>query len=77
MPFFMNNTNVSELMPLARKGSRIGAILAGICLVLELVSPGSIIRDPGLVITTAVMFIWAVVLIFLLKHYGHRLNFSD
>lgn len=75
-PFFMNHNNVSELMPLARKGARIGAVLAGICLALELISPGSVIRDLGLVIATVVIFVWSIGLIFLLKHYGRRLNFN-
>lgn len=77
MPFFMSHNNVNELMPLARRGARIGAVLTGICLVFELVSPGSVIRDSGIILVTAVLFVWAVGLIFALKHYGRRLGFND
>lgn len=69
MPLFMNRNNVGELMPITRKGAKISAILAAICLVLELASPGSVIRDTGLVITTAALLLWALGLIFLLKQY--------
>lgn len=76
MPLFMNRSNVGELMPIARKGARVSAILAAICLVLELASPGSVIRDPTLDITTVALFLWALGLIYLLKHYGRRLHYN-
>lgn len=77
MPFFMNLNNVGELMPLARKGARISAVLAAICLVLELASPGSVVRTPSIVITSAVLFLWALGLIFLLKYRGRSLHYSN
>jgi hypothetical protein len=77
MPLFMNHRNVGELMPIAKKGAKLSAILAAICIVLELASPGSAARAPNLVITTAVLFLWAIALIYLLKYRDRSFNFGD
>jgi hypothetical protein len=74
MPLFMNRRNAGDLMPIAKKGAKVSAVLAAICIVMELASPGSVIRDPGLDITTAVLFLWPLGLIYLLKQYGRRLH---
>lgn len=77
MPLFMNRRNAGDLMPIALKGAKISAILAAICIVVELASPGSVVRAPGLELTTAVLFLWSLGLFFLLKQYGRRLHFGN
>lgn len=76
-PLFMNRSNVGELMPLAMKGAKVSAALAAICIVMELASPGSVVRAPSLDITTVALFIWALGLIYLLKQYGRRLHLDS
>jgi hypothetical protein len=74
MPLFMNRNNVGDLMPIAMKGVRVSIVLAAICGLLELVSPGSVIRDNGIDITTAGLFLWSCALYFLLKYRGRSLQ---
>jgi hypothetical protein len=74
MPLFINRANAEELMPIARKAAKAGVVMAAICGVLELVSPGSVIRAAGIDITTAVLFVWSIGLIYLLKYRDRRLR---
>ncbi len=67
MALLMNRSNVGELMPIAMKGAKISAVLAAICILLELISPGSVVRAASIDMTTAVLFLWASGLIYLLK----------
>ena len=73
MPLFMNRDNVLELMPIAMKGAKISIVLAGVCVVLELVSPGSVVRNVYVAITTAALFAWPCGLVYLLKYRGRQL----
>lgn len=77
MPLFMNLRNVGELMPIAMKGAKVSAVLAAICIVLELASPGSVIRSPSIIISSAGLFLWSLGLIFLLKFRSRSLHFGN
>lgn len=72
-PLFMNRSNVLEILPIVTKGAKISAGLSGIAGVLEIVSPGSVIRETGIVVTTGILFVWALALIGLLKVRGQAL----
>lgn len=74
MPLFMNRTNVEELMPIASKAVKISLVLATISGVLELVSPGTVIRAASVDIITAALFVWSVGLVYLLRYRGRRLQ---
>jgi hypothetical protein len=74
MPFFMSRANVAEIMPYAMKAAKTSILLAAICGVLEMVSPGSVIRATSIDITTAVLFVWSCGLIYLLKYRGRMLQ---
>jgi hypothetical protein len=77
MPFFIGRATAAELMPIAMKAAKISVVLAAICGVLELVSPGSVIRAVGIDITTAVLFVWSCGLIYMLKHRDRSLRSED
>jgi hypothetical protein len=49
-------------------------VMAAICGVLELVSPGSVIRAAGIDIATVVLFVWSFGLIYLLKYRDRSLR---
>lgn len=74
MPLFINRGNAAELMPLSMNAVKISIVLAAICGVLELVSPGSVIRAASVDITTAVLFVWSCGLIYLLKYRNRSLR---
>jgi hypothetical protein len=74
MPLFINRDNAEELMPITMTGAKVSIVLATLCGVLELVSPGSVIRAPNIDITTAVVFVWSCGLIYLLKYRDRRLR---
>lgn len=74
MPLFINRNNAPELMPITMKAAKISIVLASLCGVLELVSPGSVIRAAAIDITTAVLFLWSCGLIYLLRYRDRSLQ---
>jgi hypothetical protein len=74
MPLFINRGNVDELMPITMRGAKISIILAAISGVLEVISPGTIIRATTIDVTTAVLFVWSLGLFYLLRHRDRRLQ---
>lgn len=74
MPLFINRANAEDLMPIAMKAAKAGVVMAAICGVLELVSPGSVIRAAGIDIATVVLFVWSFGLIYLLKYRDRSLR---
>ena len=74
LPLFINRANSVDLMPVAMKAVKVSIVLAAICGVLELVSPGSVIRASSIDITTAVLFVWSCGLIYLLRYRDRSLQ---
>lgn len=68
MPLFINRGNAADLMPLSMMAAKVSIVLAAVCGVLELVSPGTIIRATTIDITTAVLFLWSCGLMYVLRH---------
>jgi len=68
MPLFINKSNIHDLMPLSMNGAKIGIILAVICGVMELASPGSIIRNHLIWLSTIGLLVWSTGLVYLLRH---------
>lgn len=73
VPLFMNRSNVADIMPAAMKGAKISIVLVGICGLLEVFSPGSIVRATNVDIVTGVLFLWSCGLIPLLKMRHRRI----
>jgi hypothetical protein len=69
----MNRSNVLEILPIVTKGTKISVGLSGIAGILEIVSPGSVIQDITIVVTTGILFVWSLALIQLLKARGRTL----
>jgi len=74
MPLFISHNNVTDLMPITMLGAKISTVLAALCGVLELVSPGTVIRAASIDITTAVLFIWSCGLIYMLRYRNRHLQ---
>jgi hypothetical protein len=74
MPLFINRSNAADLMPMTMTGTKVSILLATLCGVLELISPGSVIRATSIDITTAVTFVWSVGLIYLLRYRNRSLQ---
>lgn len=68
MPLFINRNNIDDLMPISLKGAKIGIILTVICGVLELASPGSVIRATLIDVATAGLFLWSIGVYYLLRY---------
>ena len=73
LPLLLTRGNVEDLMPIAVKGVKASIIMAGISGVLELVSPGEAVRNPGIVIVTGVTFVWSWGILYLLRYRERRL----
>jgi hypothetical protein len=74
MPLFVNPGNRHDLMPLSFMGAKIGIVLSVICGVIELASPGSVVRAPIIYLATAGLLIWSIGLIFLLRHKDRKVR---
>lgn len=68
LPLFLNQSNVGDLMPIAVKMLKSSIILVAVSAVLELVSPGTAIRSPSIIIVTGVTFVWSWGILYLLKY---------
>ena len=74
LPLLLTRSNVDDLMPIAKKVVKVNIIMAAVCGALELVSPGTVVREPNIVIVTAVTFIWSWVILYLLRFRERRLS---
>ena len=74
LPLLLTRSNVNDLMPIAKKVIKVNIIMAAVCGALELVSPGTVVREPNIVIVTAVTFIWSWVILYLLRFRERRLS---
>jgi hypothetical protein len=74
MSLFVSRASAVDLFPIAMKGAKISIVLATLCGVLELVSPGSVLRATGVDITTAVLFVWSCGLIYLIRYRDRSLH---
>ena len=73
LPLLLTRSNIEDLMPIAMKVVKINIIMTAVCGVLELVSPGTVVREPSIVIVTGVTFVWSWVILYMLRFRERRL----
>ena len=73
LPLLLTRSNVEDLMPIADKVVKASIILAAVSAVLEMVSPGTVLRESNFIIVTGVTFVWSWVILYLLRYRERRL----
>jgi len=73
LPLLLTRSNVEDLMPIAMKVVKASIIMAAVSGALELVSPGTVVRETTIIIVTGVTFVWSWVILYLLRLRERRL----